>query len=81
MATHRGLQTVCYREYSRACEPGDTPYYPVHLRQADAMLDTYTARARAEPKGNFVGRLGTYRYMDLDMTIRAALDLVRQLQG
>jgi len=73
--------TVCYREYSRACEPGDTPYYPVHLLQADAMLETYTARARAEPKVTFVGRLGTYRYMDMDVTIRAALDLVRQWQG
>lgn len=70
-------KTVCYREFSRACEAGDTPYYPVHLLQGDAMLKAYTERARAEPNVTFVGRLGTYRYMDMDVTIRAALDLAR----
>ena len=69
--------TVCYREYSRACGPDDIPYYPVHLLQGDEMLESYTARAGAEPNVTFVGRLGTYRYMDMDVTIRAALDLVR----
>ena len=69
--------TVCYREFSRACEAGDIPYYPVHLMQGDDMLVQYIARARAERGVTFVGRLGTYRYMDMDVTIRAALDLVR----
>jgi len=69
--------TVCYREFSRACGPSDIPYYPVHLLQGDAMLESYTERARAEPNVTFVGRLGTYRYMDMDVSIRAALDLVR----
>ena len=70
--------TVCYREYSRACGPDDIPYYPVHLVQGDSMLEQYAARARAEPGVTFVGRLGTYRYMDMDVTIRAALDTVRR---
>jgi UDP-galactopyranose mutase len=70
-------KSVCYREYSRACTPDDIPYYPVHLIQGDSMLAQYTARANAEPKVTFVGRLGTYRYMDMDVTIRAALDVVR----
>ena len=70
-------RTVCYREFSRACQPGDIPYYPVHLVQGDSLLARYTERARAEPKVTFVGRLGTYRYMDMDVTIRAALDTVR----
>ena len=70
-------RTVCYREFSRACGEGDIPYYPVHLLQGDAMLEKYLARARAEPGVTFVGRLGTYRYMDMDVTIRAALDTVR----
>ena len=69
--------TVCYREYSRACGPNDIPYYPVHLVQGDAMLARYAARARVEPNVTFVGRLGTYRYMDMDVTIRAALDTAR----
>lgn len=74
-------RTVCYREFSRACGPDDIPYYPVHLLQGDAMLDRYMARAKAEPGVTFVGRLGTYRYMDMDVTIRAALDTVRSWQS
>lgn len=70
--------TVCYREFSRACGPDDIPYYPVHLLQGDTMLDQYMARAKAECSTTFVGRLGTYRYMDMDVTIRAALDTARQ---
>lgn len=67
-------RSVCYTEYSRACGEKDIPYYPVHLVQGDTLLDQYQARARAESKVTFVGRLGTYRYMDMDVTIRAALD-------
>ena len=70
-------RSVCYREYSRACGTDDVPYYPVHLVHGDSMLDAYMARAKAEPGVTFVGRLGTYRYMDMDVTIRAALDTVR----
>jgi UDP-galactopyranose mutase len=69
--------TVCYREYSRACGENDIPYYPVHLADGHAMLDRYMARARTEPRVTFVGRLGTYRYLDMDVTIRNALDTVR----
>lgn len=69
--------TVCYREFSRACGPSDIPYYPVHLMQSDQMLERYQARARREAGVTFVGRLGTYRYMDMDVTIRAALDVAR----
>jgi len=71
-------RSVCYTEYSRACGDNDIPYYPVHLVQGDSMLDQYQARAKAEPKVTFVGRLGTYRYMDMDVTIRAALDTARE---
>jgi UDP-galactopyranose mutase len=67
--------TVCYREYSRTCEPGDIPYYPVHLVREDGRLAKYRARANAEKNVTFVGRLGTYRYMDMDVTIRAALEV------
>jgi UDP-galactopyranose mutase len=74
-------KTVCYRESSRACEAGDIPYYPIHLVQGDSMLERYIARAKSEPKVTFVGRLGTYRYMDMDVTIRAALDTVRAWTG
>lgn len=68
-------RSICYREFSRPCGPDDIPYYPVHLVQGDSMLEQYQRRAKAEPKVTFVGRLGTYRYMDMDVTIRAAMDL------
>ncbi|MFZ2989968.1 UDP-galactopyranose/dTDP-fucopyranose mutase family protein [Ideonella sp.] len=66
--------SVCYREFSRTCQPGDVPYYPVHLTEGDELLKAYQARAAAQKNVTFVGRLGTYRYMDMDVTIRAALD-------
>ena len=69
--------TVCYREFSRACEAGDIPYYPVHQLQGDTLLNQYMMRARNEKDITFVGRLGTYRYMDMDVTIRTALDTVQ----
>ena len=69
--------TVCYREFSRACRPDDIPYYPVHQLQGDTLLDQYMQRSASEKNITFVGRLGTYRYMDMDVTIRSALDTVR----
>lgn len=67
-------KTVCYREYSRSCEPGDTPYYPIGLAAEKALLARYQERARAETNVTFIGRLGTYRYLDMDVTIREAMD-------
>lgn len=68
-------QTVCYREYSRACGPDDIPYYPIRLAQGKSLLDDYIELAKSEEGVTFVGRLGTYRYLDMDVTIREALDL------
>jgi UDP-galactopyranose mutase len=73
--SHAG--TVCYREYSRDCGPGDLPYYPIRLVADQALLAAYVALARAERGVTFVGRLGTYRYIDMDQTIREALDAAR----
>lgn len=67
--------TVCYREFSRACEVGDTPFYPIRLVEEKALLAQYEALAKAETGVTFLGRLGTYRYLDMDVTIREALDL------
>lgn len=70
--SHQG--SVCYREFSRECGPDDIPYYPIRLVEEKALLDDYIARAEATPGVTFVGRLGTYRYLDMDVTIREALD-------
>ena len=69
--------TVCYREYSRACGKNDLPYYPVRLTAAQPLLDTYQQAARSLERITFIGRLATYRYLDMDVTIREALDAVR----
>ncbi len=69
---HEG--SVCYREFSRACEPDDIPYYPIRLMQEQTLLKDYVTRAEALSGVTFVGRLGTYRYLDMDVTIREALN-------
>ncbi|WP_421594295.1 UDP-galactopyranose mutase [Shinella sp. M27] len=72
---HKG--SVCYREFSRACGPEDIPYYPIRLVEEKAQLADYVGRAEQEKDVTFVGRLGTYRYLDMDVTIREALDTAR----
>lgn len=66
--------SICYREYSRAAGPDDIPYYPIRLVEEKSLLAQYVALAEAAPAVTFVGRLGTYRYLDMDVTIREALD-------
>lgn len=67
-------QTVIFKEFSRSCEEGDIPYYPIRLVREKEMLETYVDRARTETKVSFLGRLGTYRYLDMDVTIAEALN-------
>ena len=74
-------QTVCFREFSREHGPDDIPYYPVRLVDDKELLDQYEARAAATEGVTFVGRLGTYRYLDMDVTIAEALDAAEKVQG
>ena len=73
--SHEG--SVCYREFSRAAEPEDIPYYPIRQVAEKALLKDYVALAEQTDGVTFVGRLGTYRYLDMDVTIREALDTAR----
>lgn len=68
---HEG--SVCYKEYSRACGENDIPYYPIRQMGEMALLDKYLSLAEGEKNITFVGRLGTYRYLDMDVTIAEAL--------
>ena len=70
-------KTVCYREYSRACEPNDVPYYPIRMVNEKAMLNRYVQLAKSTQRVTFVGRLGTYRYLDMDATIGEALTVAK----
>ena len=76
--------TVYFKEYSRACGEQDIPYYPIRLVEEKNMLSEYIDLAKQELNITFVGRLGTYRYLDMDVTIKEALevaDAFKALQG
>ena len=67
-------KTVISREYSSEWKPGDEPYYPVNDEKNTALYKQYRALAAREPKVIFGGRLGEYKYYDMDAVIAAALD-------
>ncbi|WP_270886699.1 UDP-galactopyranose mutase [Pedococcus sp. 5OH_020] len=69
-------RTVIVREYSRAAEAADEPYYPVNTPADRQVLQRYRERAAAEPDVYFGGRLGTYQYLDMHMAIASAMSLV-----
>ena len=66
-------KTIVYREFSRLCDESDTPYYPIRLVKEKEQLLNYVQRARDAKGVTFIGRLGTYRYLDMDVTIHEAL--------
>jgi len=71
-------KSICFAEYSRECEEGGIPYYPIRLIEEQEMLKQYVELANSEQKVSFVGRLGTYRYLDMDVTIDEALSAAEQ---
>ena len=66
-------KTVISREYSSEWHPGDEPYYPVNDEHNNALYQRYKALAQREEKVIFGGRLGEYKYYDMDAVIAAAL--------
>ena len=66
--------TVVFHEYSRFCQKEDIPYYPIRLVNEKNMLRDYVDYARTQTGISFVGRLGSYKYMDMDVTIAEAMD-------
>ena len=72
-------RTVVYHEFSRLCEENDTPYYPIRRVKEKEQLLSYVQRARTATGVTFMGRLGTYRYLDMDITIHEALGASSQM--
>ena len=72
-------KTVISREYSSEWKPGDEPYYPVNDEKNGALYQQYKALADAEEKVIFGGRLGEYKYYDMDAVIASALDKCKEL--
>ena len=71
-------KTVITREYPAAWKPGDEPYYPINDEKNDALYRKYRELAEKDPKVIFGGRLGGYRYLDMDKVIALALSDVKK---
>ena len=71
-------KTVISREYSAEWKPGDEPYYPVNDEKNSGLYQQYKALAEREEKVVFGGRLGEYKYYDMDQVIAAALRKARE---
>jgi UDP-galactopyranose mutase len=71
-------QSICFAEYSRECQDGDIPYYPIRLAGEQKILRQYIELTQWETNTSFIGRLGTYRYLDMDETIAEALNVAEQ---
>ena len=71
--------TVISREYSAEWTPGMEPYYPVNDAENTALYAQYQKLAKEEDHVHFGGRLGQYRYYDMDKVIRAALDDLKKM--
>jgi UDP-galactopyranose mutase len=77
----KGQGTVITREYPATWRKGDEPYYPVNNDKNDALYQQYKALAVEDGNVIFGGRLGQYRYFDMDKVIRSALDTVKEEQS
>jgi UDP-galactopyranose mutase len=71
--------TVLYKEYSREAERDDEPFYPVRLADDKAALCQYIKLAERDSGDGtrFIGRLGTYRYLDMHQAIGEALKVAK----
>lgn len=71
-------KTIISREYSTEWEPGMEPYYPVNNERNNDLFEKYKALADKEEKVIFGGRLGNYKYYDMDKVIIVALEAVEK---
>ncbi|MCR4874255.1 MAG: UDP-galactopyranose mutase [Clostridia bacterium] len=67
-------KTIISKEFSREWKVGEEPYYPVNNEKNNALYAKYEEFAKSCPNVIFGGRLGTYKYYDMDKVVRAALD-------
>lgn len=72
-----GEGTVITREYPATWKKGDEPYYPINDEKNGALYAQYAELAKKEANVLFGGRLGQYKYYDMDKVIRSALDMVK----
>ncbi len=71
-------KTVISREFSSEWKPGDEPYYPVNDEKNGALYQAYKKLADGETRVIFGGRLGEYKYYDMDRVIASALEMCKE---
>ena len=71
-------KTVISREFSSEWKPGDEPYYPVNDEKNGALYQAYKKLADSETRVIFGGRLGEYKYYDMDKVIASALEMCKE---
>jgi UDP-galactopyranose mutase len=71
-------RTIIFKEYSKETEAGDVPYYPKRLQEDRLKLKKYRDEAASLSNVSFLGRLATYRYMDMDDVIAESIDLSKK---
>lgn len=74
-------KTIISREYSSEWKPGDEPYYPVNDEKNNDLYNQYKMLADSEENVIFGGRLGEYKYYDMDATIASVLDMCEKELG
>lgn len=74
-------KTVVTKEYSQQWEIGLEPYYPINTGENQTRFAKYETLAKKESNIYFGGRLGEYKYYDMDKTVEAALDLFIKVNG
>ena len=72
-------KTIISREYSSEWKPGNEPYYPVNDEKNSDLYEEYRKLSVSEPKVIFGGRLGEYKYYDMDKTIESVLKVTENL--
>jgi UDP-galactopyranose mutase len=72
-------KTIITKEFPSEWKQGDEPYYPVNDEKNTSLFKKYDELAKSQSKVIFGGRLGQYRYFDMDDTIEAALMLVKEI--
>lgn len=70
--------TIITKEYPATWEKGDEPYYPINDERNSTLYEQYKELAAKEKNVLFGGRLGQYKYYDMDKVIKAALDMVQE---
>jgi len=73
--------TITFTEFSKIATPIDEPFYPVNTPRNDKLLNTYKEEMRLAGNVWFGGRLGSYRYLDMDDTVEAALALASRIMA